>query len=257
MSLQIGGKTFTSRLMVGTGKYSDYETMEKALAASEAEIVTVAIRRVETNAPGHVGIMDHIDLKKYWLLPNTAGCATAEEAIRVARLSRAMGINNWIKLEVIPDPKYLLPDPIATLEAAKVLVDEGFVVLPYVNADPILCKRLEEIGCATVMPLASPIGTGQGIKNLENIKIIIEQANIPVVVDAGIGVPSDASLVMEQGADFCLINTAIAQAENPEQMAEAFKLGVKAGRHAYEAGRIPMKAFAAASSPLTGVVGKN
>ncbi len=257
MSLQIGGKTFTSRLMVGTGKYSDYKTMEKAMAASGAEIVTVAIRRVETNAPGHVGIMDHIDLNKYWLLPNTAGCATAEEAIRVARLSRAMGINNWIKLEVIPDPKYLLPDPIATLEAAKVLVDEGFVVLPYVNADPILCKRLEEIGCATVMPLASPIGTGQGIKNLENIKIIIEQANIPVVVDAGIGVPSDAALVMEMGADFCLINTAIAQSQNPEQMAEAFKLGVQAGRHAYEAGRIPMKAFASASSPLTGVVGKS
>lgn len=257
MTLQIGGKTFTSRLMVGTGKFSDYEVMKKAHAASGAEIVTVAIRRVDSNAPGHVGIMDHIDLNKYWLLPNTAGCATAEEAIRIARLSRAMGINNWIKLEVIPDAKYLLPDPIATLEAAKVLVDEGFVVLPYVNADPILCKRLEEIGCATVMPLASPIGTGQGIKTLENIKIIIEQANIPVVVDAGIGVPSDAALVMEQGADFCLINTAIAQAEDPEKMAESFKLGVQAGRLAYEAGRIPVKAYAAASSPLTGIVGKN
>ena len=257
MTLEIGGKSFTSRLMVGTGKYSDYETMKNAMAASEAEIVTVAIRRVETNAPGHVGIMEHIDLDKYWLLPNTAGCATAEEAIRVARLSKAMGINNWIKLEVIPDSKYLLPDPIATLEAAKVLVDEGFIVLPYVNADPLLCKRLEEIGCATVMPLASPIGTGQGIKNLENIKIIIEQANIPVVVDAGIGVPSDAALAMEMGADFCLINTAIAQAENPAQMAEAFKFGVQAGRCAYEAGRIPVKAYASASSPLTGVIGKN
>lgn len=257
MNLKIGDKTFTSRLMVGTGKFSNFEDMKKAHAASGAEIVTVAIRRVDTNAPGHVGIMDHIDLNKYWLLPNTAGCATAEEAIRVARLSRAMGINNWIKLEVIPDAKYLLPDPIATLEAAKVLVDEGFTVLPYVNADPILCKRLEEIGCATVMPLASPIGTGQGIKTLENIKIIIEQANIPVVVDAGIGVPSDAALVMEQGADFCLINTAIAQAEDPEKMAEAFKLGVQAGRLAYEAGRMPVKAYAAASSPLTGIVGKN
>jgi len=257
MTLKIGDKTFTSRLMVGTGKFADFETMKKAHSASGAEIVTVAIRRVDTNAAGHVGIMDHIDLNKYWLLPNTAGCATAEEAIRVARLSRAMGINNWIKLEVIPDPKYLLPDPIATFEAAKVLVEEGFTVLPYVNADPILCKRLEEIGCATVMPLASPIGTGQGIKTLENIKIIIEQANIPVVVDAGIGVPSDASLMMEQGADFCLINTAIAQAQDPEKMAEAFKFGVQAGRLAYEAGRIPLKAYASASSPLTGVVGKN
>lgn len=257
MTLKIGDKTFTSRLMVGTGKFADFETMKKAHSASGAEIVTVAIRRVDTNAAGHVGIMDHIDLNKYWLLPNTAGCATAEEAIRVARISRAMGINNWIKLEVIPDPKYLLPDPIATFEAAKVLVEEGFTVLPYVNADPILCKRLEEIGCATVMPLASPIGTGQGVKTLENIKIIIEQANIPVVVDAGIGVPSDASLMMEQGADFCLINTAIAQAQDPEKMAEAFKFGVQAGRLAYEAGRIPLKAYASASSPLTGVVGKN
>ncbi|MEI8378059.1 MAG: thiazole synthase [bacterium] len=257
MNLKIGDKIFTSRLMVGTGKFDDFETMKKAHAASGAEIVTVAIRRVDTNAPGHVGIMDHIDLDKYWLLPNTAGCATAEEAIRVARISKAMGINNWIKLEVIPDPKYLLPDPIATFEAARVLVDEGFIVLPYVNADPILCKRLEEIGCATVMPLASPIGTGQGIKTLENIKIIIEQANIPVVVDAGIGVPSDASLMMEAGADFCLINTAIAQAQDPEKMAEAFKLGVQAGRLAYEAGRIPMKSYASASSPLSGIVGKN
>ncbi|MDD3419201.1 MAG: thiazole synthase [Candidatus Gastranaerophilales bacterium] len=257
MTLEIAGKTFTSRLWMGTGKFSDYETMAKAHQAGETELITVAIRRVETNAPGHIGIMDHIDLDKYWLLPNTAGCTTAEEAIRVARLSKAMGINNWIKLEVIPDPKYLLPDPIATLEAAKVLVDEGFVVLPYVNADPILCKRLEEIGCATIMPLASPIGTGQGIKNLENIKIIIEQANIPVVVDAGIGVPSDAALVMEMGADFCLINTAIAQAEDPAKMAEAFKLGVQAGRAAYEAGRIPIKAYASASSPLVGVVGKS
>lgn len=200
--------------------------------------------------------MNHLDLNKYWLLPNTAGCATVEEALRVARLSKAMGINNWIKLEIIPDPKYLMPDPIATFEAAKILIDEGFVVLPYIGADPILAKRLEEIGCATVMPLASPIGTGQGIKTLENIKIIIEQANIPVVVDAGIGVPSDASKVMEMGADFCLINTAIAQAKDPVKMAEAFKNGVIAGRMAYEAGRIPVKEYASASSPLTGIVGK-
>jgi thiazole synthase len=255
MTLTIAGKEFTSRLMVGTGKYSDYATMQAALAASGAQIVTVAIRRVEMNAPGHENIMDYIDLNKYWLLPNTAGCATVDEAVRVARLSRAMGINNWIKLEVIPDAKYLLPDPIATLEAAKILVAEGFSVLPYINADPILAKRLEEVGCATVMPLASPIGSGQGIKTLENIKIIIEQANIPVVVDAGIGVPSDAAAVMEHGADFCLINTAIAKAENPVKMAEGFKLGVQAGRLAYEAGRIPVKAIASASSPLTAIVG--
>lgn len=257
MSVKIGDKTFNSRLMVGTGKFDDFETMQKAHAASGAEIVTVAIRRVDMKAPGHVGLMDYLDLDKYWLLPNTAGCATAEEAIRVARLSKAMGINNWIKLEVIPDPKYLMPDPIATLEAAKVLVDEGFTVLPYINADPILARRLEDIGCATIMPLASPIGSGQGVKTLENIKIIIEQANVPVIVDAGIGVPSDASSVMEIGADCCLINTAIAKAADPVKMAEAFKYGVMAGRAAYEAGRMPKKEIASSSSPIAGVIGKN
>ena len=257
MTIKIADKEFTSRLMVGTGKFDDFSVMEKAHKASGAEIVTVAIRRVDMNAPGHVGLMDHIDLNKYWLLPNTAGCTNAEEAIRVARLSKAMGINNWIKLEVIPDPKYLMPDPIATLEAAKVLIEEGFTVLPYINADPILAKRLEEIGCATIMPLASPIGSGQGVKTLENIKIIIEQSNVPVVVDAGIGVPSDAATVMECGADFCLINTAIAKAQDPVKMAEAFKYGVMAGRAAYEAGRITKKEIASASSPLAGIVGKN
>lgn len=256
MTIKVADKEFSSRLWVGTGKFEDFEVMKNAHEASGAEVVTVAIRRVELNAKGHEGLMNHLDLNKYWLLPNTAGCATVEEALRVARLSKAMGINNWIKLEIIPDPKYLMPDPIATFEAAKILIDEGFVVLPYIGADPILAKRLEEIGCATVMPLASPIGTGQGIKTLENIKIIIEQANIPVVVDAGIGVPSDASKVMEMGADFCLINTAIAQAKDPVKMAEAFKNGVIAGRMAYEAGRIPIKEYASASSPLTGIVGK-
>ncbi len=256
MTIKVADKEFSSRLWVGTGKFEDFEVMKNAHEASGAEVVTVAIRRVELNAKGHEGLMNHLDLNKYWLLPNTAGCATVEEALRVARLSKAMGINNWIKLEIIPDPKYLMPDPIATFEAAKILIDEGFVVLPYIGADPILAKRLEEIGCATVMPLASPIGTGQGIKTLENIKIIIEQANIPVVVDAGIGVPSDASKVMEMGADFCLINTAIAQAKDPVKMAEAFKNGVIAGRMAYEAGRIPVKEYASASSPLTGIVGK-
>ena len=256
MTIKVADKEFSSRLWVGTGKFEDFEVMKNAHEASGAEVVTVAIRRVELNAKGHEGLMNHLYLNKYWLLPNTAGCATVEEALRVARLSKAMGINNWIKLEIIPDPKYLMPDPIATFEAAKILIDEGFVVLPYIGADPILAKRLEEIGCATVMPLASPIGTGQGIKTLENIKIIIEQANIPVVVDAGIGVPSDASKVMEMGADFCLINTAIAQAKDPVKMAEAFKNGVIAGRMAYEAGRIPVKEYASASSPLTGIVGK-
>jgi len=254
--INIGGREFSSRLMVGTGKFSDYETMKAAHKASGAQIVTVAIRRVEDKVKGHENLMEHIDTDKYWILPNTAGCATVEEAVRVARLSRAMGINNWIKLEVIPDSKYLLPDPIATLEAAKILVEEGFTVLPYINADPILAKRLEEIGCATVMPLASPIGSGQGIKTLENVKIIVENAGVPTVVDAGIGAPSDAALAMEVGADCCLINTAIALADDPVKMAEAFKLGVEAGRLAYEAGRIPKKAYAAASSPLTGIVGK-
>lgn len=257
MGIKIADKEFSSRLMIGSGKYSSYEIMEQALKASGADIITVAIRRVDMKAPGHENILEHIDTSKYWILPNTAGCATVDEALRVARLSHAMGINNWIKLEVIPDPKYLMPDPIATLEAAKILIDEGFVVLPYINPDPVLAKRLEEIGCATVMPLASPIGTGQGVKTLENIKIIIEQAQVPVVVDAGLGVPSEASLVMEQGADFCLVNTAIAQAQDPVKMAEAFKLGVQAGRTAYEAGRIPVKAFASASSPLVNIVGKN
>lgn len=257
MGLQIADKNFSSRFMIGTGKYPDFETMKRAHSASKAEIITVAIRRVELGAQGHVGIMDHIDLNKYWLLPNTAGCATAEEAIRVARLSKAMGINNWIKLEVIPDPKFLLPDPIATFEAAKVLVEEGFVVLPYINADPILAKRLEEIGCATVMPLASPIGSGQGVRTLDSIKIIIEQANVPVIVDAGLGTPSDASIAMENGASACLLNTAVALAKDPEKMALAFKHGIEAGRLAYEAGRIPVKEIASASSPLTGIVGRS
>lgn len=254
--LVIGGKTFHSRLMVGTGKFSDFQIMAEAHKASGAEIVTVAIRRVDVNAPGHVGLLDAIDLKKYWILPNTAGCQTKEEAVRIAKLSRAMGINNWIKLEVIPDPKYLLPDPIATLEAAKELIEDGFVVLPYINADPILAKRLEEIGCATVMPLGSPIGTGQGIKTFANIDIIIKESKVPVVVDAGLGVPSEASQVMEMGASAVLVNTAVACADNPVQMAEAFKLGVEAGRKAYLAGRIPVKEYASASSPIEGRVGK-
>lgn len=251
--LVIGGKTLNSRLMLGTGKYRNAEEMNAALEASGCEIVTVALRRIDLDAPKR-SILDEIDWKRYHILPNTAGCKTAEEAIRVARLARAMELSDWIKVEVIPDPKYLLPDPVGTLEACRVLVDEGFVVLPYINADPVLALKLQEIGTATVMPLASPIGSGQGIKTFDAIKIIIEQASVPVVVDAGIGVPSDAAAAMELGASACLINTAIARAENPSLMAEAMRLGVEAGRAAYLAGRMPILPYAAASSPVEGVV---
>jgi thiazole synthase len=259
-SLIIAGRKFNSRLMTGTGKYPSMESMQKSVIASGCEIVTVAVRRVQNNAPGHEGLAEALDWSKIWMLPNTAGCTNAEEAIRVARLGREMAKllgqedNNFVKLEVIPDAKYLLPDPIGTLQAAEQLVKEGFAVLPYVNADPLLCKRLEEVGCATVMPLGSPIGSGQGIQNLANIKIIIEQAKIPVVIDAGIGTPSEAALGMELGADALLINSAIALAQNPVKMAKAIGLATVAGRLAYEAGRIPIKEYATASSPLVGVV---
>ena len=252
--LIIGNKTFQSRLMIGTGKFTDFKTMQSAHEKSGAQIITVAIRRVDLNAPGHAGLLEQIDTKRYWILPNTAGCQTKEEAVRTAKLSREMGINNWIKLEVIPDPKYLLPDPISTFEAARELVEDGFIVLPYINADPVLAKRLEEIGCVAVMPLGSPIGSGQGIKCSANIEIIIKQSSVPVVVDAGLGVPSEASHVMEMGADAVLLNTAIACAGNPSEMAEAFKLGVESGRKAYLAGRIPIKEYASASSQKEGVV---
>ncbi|MCS7065731.1 MAG: thiazole synthase [Fimbriimonadales bacterium] len=252
--LVIAGKTFRSRLMVGTGKYPNTETMLRAIEASGAEIITVALRRIDLDAPKR-SILDDIDWSRYQILPNTAGCRTAEEAIRVARLARAMGLSDWIKVEVVPDPKYLLPDPLGTYEACKVLVNEGFVVLPYINDDPVLAKQLEEIGCATVMPLAAPIGTGQGFEvNFEQIRIIVEQATVPVVVDAGLGVPSDAALAMEIGCDAVLVNTAIAKAKDPVLMAEAFKLGVEAGRKAFLAGRIPKLPYASASSPLEGVV---
>ncbi len=259
-TLTIGGRTFRSRLMTGTGKYRNFDDMRQSIAASGCEIVTVAVRRVQTNAPGHEGLAEALDWGKIWMLPNTAGCQTAEDAIRVARLGREMAKllgqedNNFVKLEVIPDSKYLLPDPIGTLEAAEKLVKEGFAVLPYINADPLLAKRLEEVGCVTVMPLGSPIGSGQGIKNAANIQIIIENATVPVVVDAGIGTPSEAAAAMELGADALLINTAIAQAHNPVAMAQAMNLATQAGRLAYKAGRIPVKAYASASSPTTGTV---
>jgi thiazole synthase len=252
--LTIAGRTFRSRLILGTGKYRNSEEMLAAFESSGAEMITVALRRIDFDDPKSRSVLEDVDWERYQILPNTAGCQTAEEAVRVARLARSMGLSDWIKLEVIPDPKYLLPDPIGTLEAAKILVDEGFTVLPYINTDPILARRLEEVGTATVMPLASPIGSGQGMPDYRQIQIIIEQANVPVVVDAGIGAPSDASLAMEIGADACLVNTAIAQAQNPALMAEAMRLGVEAGRKAFIAGRIPRKAYASASSPLEGVV---
>ncbi|MEM8806173.1 MAG: glycine oxidase ThiO [Cyanobacteria bacterium P01_G01_bin.38] len=258
--LTIAGRQFTSRLMTGSGKFDNFDVMRQSLAASGSQIVTVAVRRVHTNAPGHEGLAEALDWGKIWMLPNTAGCATADEAIRVARLGREMAKllgqedNNFVKLEVIPDAKYLLPDPIGTLQAAEQLIKEGFAVLPYINADPLLAKRLEEAGCATVMPLGSPIGSGQGVRNAANIRIIVENANVPVVVDAGIGTPSEAAESMELGADALLINTAIAKANDPVAMGRAMGLATEAGRLAYIAGRIPVKAYASASSPLTGMI---
>ena len=258
--LVIAGRTFASRLMTGTGKYSDTKTMQQSIVSSGSQIVTVAVRRVQTKAPGHEGLAEALDWSKIWMLPNTAGCKTAEEAVRVARLGREMARllgqedNNFVKLEVIPDAKYLLPDPIGTLQAAEQLVKEGFAVLPYINADPQLARRLEEAGCATVMPLGSPIGSGQGIKNASNIEIIIEEAKIPVVVDAGIGTPSEAAYAMELGADALLINSAIAKAKNPVAMAKAMGMATEAGRLAYLAGRMPIKTHASASSPLAGTI---
>jgi thiazole synthase len=251
--LIIAGKRFHSRLILGTGKYSNPEVCRAALEASGTELVTVAIRRLDLDHPGKQTELDYIDWSRYAILPNTAGCRTVEEALFTARLGRELTGSAWVKLEVIPDPKYLLPDPIGTLEAAQRLLDEGFVVLPYIHADPILARRLEEAGCATVMPLGSAIGSGQGILTLDEIKIIIENATVPVVVDAGVGAPSDAALAMETGADAVLCNTAVALAQDPPLMAEAMARGVEAGRQAYLAGRIPRKAYASASSPVEGV----
>jgi len=225
-----------------------------ALDASGTEIVTVAIRRLDLDDPKKRTELDYIDWSRYTILPNTAGCRTVEEALTTARLARELTQSSWVKLEVVPDPRYLLPDPIGTLRAAEQLIKEGFTVLPYIHADPILARQLEEAGCATVMPLGSPIGSGRGIFTLEELQIIIENAKVPVIVDAGLGAPSDASLAMEVGADAVLVNTAVAKANDPALMAEAMRLGVEAGRKAYLAGRIPKKAYASASSPLEGVV---
>ena len=253
--LTIAGKEFSSRLFLGTGKYASPEETVAALDASGTQLVTVAIRRLDLDNPNARTELDFIDWSRYTVLPNTAGCKTVDEALFTARLGRSVTGSNWVKLEVIPDPKYLLPDPIGTLHAAEQLLSEGFVVLPYIHADPVLAKHLEEAGCATVMPLGSAIGSGQGILTLHEIKIIIENAKVPVVVDAGIGAPSDAALAMEVGADAVLINTAVAKAQDPPLMAAAMKKAVEAGREAYIAGRIPSKPYASASSPTEGVAG--
>ena len=254
--LVIGGRRFTSRLMLGTGKYRSMEEQNAAIEASGCEIITVAIRRLNLDNPNEKTLLDYIDWSRYQILPNTAGARTADEAVFTARLARELTGSNWIKVEVQPDLTSLLPDPIDTLRACETLIAEGFVVLPYIGADPILARRLEDIGCATVMPLGSPIGSGQGILTLDEIKLIVAQARVPVVVDAGLGVPSDAALAMEIGADACLVNTAVAQSSDPARMARAMKLGVEAGRLAHLAGRMPRREFAVASSPLAGVVSR-
>ena len=251
--LVIAGVELRSRLFLGTGKYVDNETMLAALEASGCEVVTVALRRLDLDDPKKKTVLDVIDWKRYRILPNTAGCRTADEAIRIARLARSMGLSEWVKLEVIPDPRYLFPDPEETLKAARSLVTEGFKVLPYINADPVLAKKLEEVGTVTVMPLGSPIGSAQGLQTLQQIRIIIEQSKVPVVVDAGIGSPSDAALAMEIGANAVLVNTAIALAQDPQLMAEAIAGGVEAGRKAYIAGLIPKGERASPSSPTEGI----
>jgi len=249
--LIIAGKEFNSRLLIGTGKFASCKIMAEAIEASGTEIVTVALRRVDIENEND-NMLSAIDRKKYLLLPNTSGARTADEAVRLSKLARAATGINWVKLEVTPDPYYLLPDPVETLKAAEILIKEGFIVLPYINADPILAKRLEDAGTATVMPLASPIGSNQGLKTRASLEIIIAQSNVPVVVDAGLGLPSHAADAMEMGADAVLVNTAIATADDPVKMARAFKLAVQAGRDAYNAGPAEAGKKANASSPLTG-----
>jgi len=252
--LIIAGREFESRLLVGTGKFSSPESMRDALAASGTQLVTVALRRADLSGKKDpfANILEFIDPKKYLLLPNTSGAMNAEEAVRLARLAAAAGLPKWIKLEIHPDPRYLLPDPIETLKGTQMLVGEGFTVLPYINADPVLAKRLQEAGAATVMPLGSPIGSNRGLQTRDQIRIIIEQATVPVVVDAGLGAPSHAAEAMEIGADAVLVNTAIAIASDPNRMAWAFKLAVQAGRMAYELGVSGPQETASATSPLTG-----
>jgi thiazole synthase len=252
--LVIAGRTFGSRLVVGTGKYPSHAVMADAHLASATEMVTVAVRRVNLTDRSKESLLDYIDRDRIFILPNTAGCYTAEDAIRTARLGREVGLSNWVKLEVIGDEQTLFPDNIALLEATRVLVSEGFIVLPYTNDDPVICRKLEEAGAAAVMPLGAPIGSGLGIQNPNNIRIIKAQSRVPVILDAGVGTASDAAIAMELGADGVLMNTAIALASDPVAMATAMKLAVEAGRLAYRAGRIPMRSYASPSSPTAGLV---
>ena len=254
--LVIAGRTFHSRLIVGTGKYPSHTIMADAHMASGTDMVTVAVRRVNLTDRNQESLLDFIDTKRIFILPNTAGCYTADEAIRTAHMAREVGLSNWVKLEVIGDERTLFPDNVALLEATRALVRDGFVVLPYTNDDPVVCRKLEEVGAAAVMPLGAPIGSGLGIQNINNIRIIREQARVPVIVDAGVGTASDAAIAMELGVDGVLMNTAIALAEDPVVMAAAMKLGVEAGRLAYRSGRIPKRSYGSASSPTEGRVGK-
>ena len=252
--LIIAGHEFTSRLFVGTGKYKDFVETKKAIEASGADVVTVAVRRVNITDRSKENLFDYLDPKKYTILPNTAGCYNVEDALRYARLARAAGVSDLIKLEVLGDERTLFPDTAGLIEAAKILVKEGFIVLPYTNDDPIVAQKLVDIGCPAVMPLAAPIGSGLGIRNPYNLKIIMEMVKVPIIVDAGVGTASDAALAMELGADAVLMNTAIAGAQDPIAMAEAMKYAVYAGRLAYKAGRIPRKLYATASSPIEGML---
>ena len=255
-NLIIADKTFASRLIVGTGKYSSHSVMVRAHEASGADMITVAVRRVNISDRTKESLLDYIDTAKYFILPNTAGCYSADEAIRTARLGREAGLSNWVKLEVIGDERTLFPDNEELVVATRTLVRDGFVVLPYTSDDPVVCRKLEDAGAAAVMPLGAPIGSGMGIQNVNNIRIIREFARVPLIVDAGVGTASDAALAMELGADGVLMNTAIAGAQDPVAMAEAMKLAVQAGRLAFRAGRIPRKLYANASSPVEGLVGR-
>jgi thiazole synthase len=255
-TFSIAGRTFSSRLIVGTGKYTSPSTMVKAHEASGADMITVAVRRVNISDRSKESLLDYVDTSRFFILPNTAGCYTADEAVRTARLGREAGLSNWVKLEVIGDERTLFPDNAALVESTRILVREGFVVLPYTSDDPVVCRKLEDAGAAAVMPLGAPIGSGLGIQNVNNIRIIREFSRVPVIVDAGVGTASDAALAMELGADGVLMNTAIAGAQDPVAMAEAMKLAVRAGRLAYLSGRIPRKMYASASSPVEGLVGR-
>ncbi|MDN4594844.1 thiazole synthase [Polycladomyces subterraneus] len=252
--LTIGKYTFQSRLFLGTGKFSSLDVQREAVEVSGAEVLTFAVRRLNISDPNQPNFLENLDLSRYTLLPNTAGAKTVDEAVRVARLARASKLCDMIKVEIIADPKTLLPDPVATLEATKILVEEGFTVLPYTNDDPVMAKKLEEAGAHAIMPGGAPIGTGLGLLNPYNLSWIIEQSQVPVIVDAGIGSPADVVQAMELGADGVLLNTAVAGAEDPVKMARAMRLAVEAGRLGFEAGRIPKKRYASASSPMEGMV---